>query len=358
MAKRQRKTGAEPAEAIVPASKRQKTSQTGLGFLVDDNVRGEKPLEARLTNGVPKTKATRVDESHAKVLADTGAENDDSSDASDAEDASSESDDDEADGVEDGQANGGSDVDMKDGPTFGELALTRHADPIEVESARAKDTTTLVRKEASATTSLSSALTQALRVNDTDLLESCLKINDLPSIQATIERLQPTQAVTLLVRLSERIHKRPGRASHLMLWVRWTLVSHGGFLATQPEPKARMRTLSQVVRNRGNGLSALLQLKGKLDMLNAQLELRQRIEANKQSDAETEEVTVYVEGESGSDFNEDDSSDDGQAGDGDDVASRSSLSDEGDESSVELVSDEDSGDASDYSSDSERSIQR
>lgn len=75
---RRRQSDAQAASPQ-PASKRLKTTTTshvptqksGLGFLVDENARHGKKLEAKLTNGVPSSKTTRVDESHAVVAPDT-----------------------------------------------------------------------------------------------------------------------------------------------------------------------------------------------------------------------------------------------------------------------------------------------
>jgi U3 small nucleolar RNA-associated protein 5 len=54
-------------------------------------------------------------------------------------------------------------------------------------------------------------------------------------IRATIQRLASLLTGILLQKLTERLHKRPGRAGNLILWAQWTLVTHGGYLATQPD---------------------------------------------------------------------------------------------------------------------------
>ena len=71
--------------------------------------------------------------------------------------------------------------------------------------------------------SLGTVLTQALRTNDKQLLDSCLQVVDVESVYATVERLPSPLVGTLLQRLAERLHRSPGRAGMLMAWVQWSL---------------------------------------------------------------------------------------------------------------------------------------
>jgi len=93
-----------------------------------------------------------------------------------------------------------------------------------------------------------------------------------------------------------------------MSWVQWTLVAHGGALAAEPDLVRRLKDLNRVLEERSRGLNSLLTLKGKLDMLEAQMQLRRgnrmrRSGASRNrggSDGEAEEDeegVIYVEGE-------------------------------------------------------------
>ncbi|KAF2016856.1 NUC189-domain-containing protein [Aaosphaeria arxii CBS 175.79] len=144
--------------------------------------------------------------------------------------------------------------------------------------------------------SLGTVLTQALRTNDQDLLDSCLKTIDIDTIYATVERLPSPLVGNLLQKLAERLHKKPGRAGSLMVWVQWSLAAHGGYLASQPQLVKQLATLNKVLKERASGLQPLLSLKGRLDMLQAQLELRRRNQRRAAFDDE-EEAVIYVEGE-------------------------------------------------------------
>lgn len=202
--------------------------------------------------------------------------------------------------------------------------------------------------------SLGTVLAQALRTNDTELLESCLRVVDVDTIYATVERLPSPLVANLLQKLAERLHKKPGRAGMLMVWVQWSLAAHGGYLASQPQLVKRLTTLNKVLKERASGLQPLLSLKGRLDMLQAQLELRRRNQKRAANDDEDEAV-IYVEGEDDyvSSVEGDDEVDD--AAPGSQKRTRQDLEDE-DENSIDempttMEVDEDSDEGTDDSED-------
>ncbi|RYP52705.1 hypothetical protein DL769_010624 [Monosporascus sp. CRB-8-3] len=189
-------------------------------------------------------------------------------------------------------------------PTFGDLV--RANETIDVPSALSAHQTNALTTPGRtlappSSASLGTVLTQALRTDDTDLLESCLHTTDLATVRNTIQRLDSTLAGTLLTKLASRMHRRPGRAGSLMTWVQWTLIAHGGALATQPGLSKKLGELHRVLEERSRGLNSLLALKGKLDLLDAQMQLRRGTHRNIDSDddeeGDGEEGVVYVEGE-------------------------------------------------------------
>ena len=197
--------------------------------------------------------------------------------------------------------------------------------------------------------SLSTVLTQSLRTNDTAMLESCFHTSDLAIIRSTIQRLDPSLAATLLQRLAERLSARPGRYGHLLVWVQWTCVAHGGALAGRPDLLKRMATLFKVMDQRSSSLPSLLSLKGKLDMLDAQLGLRQSIRSGVEGlDSENEDNVIYVEGQ---DDEEDEDSD--ADADADETKPRSKILRETDDTGVLMngvsSDEEDSDDGEDES---------
>ncbi|TDZ39380.1 U3 small nucleolar RNA-associated protein 5 [Colletotrichum spinosum] len=194
-------------------------------------------------------------------------------------------------------------------PTFGEL-LRGTIDVPAILSQQGDSTKAVVplssRKSVAppSLSSLSTVLTQALKTEDTDLLESCLQVTHLETIQQTIERLDSSLAGVLLTKLATRFHRRPGRAGSLMTWVKWTLVAHGGALAIQPQVLDRLVALQKVLSERSRGLPSLLALKGKLDMLEAQMHMRKtrsrrgaRHQDDNSDEEDEDEDAIYVEGE-------------------------------------------------------------
>ncbi|KAG8627326.1 hypothetical protein KVT40_004809 [Elsinoe batatas] len=357
---RQRRTDADSNTALPPAKRTkfgrdEQEKPTSLAFLTDERKRAGKTIEANVTNGVSTARLDRADESKPAVSG--GDQVDDSEDldavsdgesevSSSSEAPSSESDVDEDKDEEVQKTNGvdkHDDEEMEDvsdtadtqgklpddahnqlaltngagheedtldddaEPSFGDMLQATHPEVIDVAAAFSElvpskavvpaDSSKVL--QAPSATSLGTVLTQALRTNDKDLLESCLQTKDLASIKSTIQRLQSPLVATLMQKLAERLHKRPGRAGPLMVWVQWSLVTHGGYLASQPQVVRRLRSLRQVIRERANSLPSLITLKGKLDMLSAQVELRRSMKAQRafQDESDEDEAdVVYVEG--------------------------------------------------------------
>lgn len=181
---------------------------------------------------------------------------------------------------------------------------------------------------------LGTVLTQALRTNDQDLLDSCLRNVDIDAIYATVERLPSPLVGTLLKRVAERMHKKPGRAGTLMVWVQWSLAAHGGYLASQPQLVKQLATLNKVLKERASGLQPLLSLKGRLDMLQSQLDLRKRNQ-RRAADDDEEEAVIYVEGQD--DYASSDGGSEEGAPPGAQKRQRDESDDDDDESSVDQM---------------------
>ncbi|KAL8729349.1 MAG: hypothetical protein Q9181_005036 [Wetmoreana brouardii] len=214
-------------------------------------------------------------------------------------------------------------------PSFGEMIKANATGPVDVQAAFATSNAQAVVPASErplqlpSGMSLGTVLTQALRTNDVKLLETCLHIREMAIVRATIERLDSSLASTLIQKLAERFHSRPGRAGSLLVWIQWTVVAHGGYLASQPGAMKALAALHRIIGERARSLPLLLSLKGKLDMLEAQLNLRAsmlaRSKAANVADEDDEEGVIYVEGQEDSESKE---------GDADDVEMASVDSDE------------------------------
>jgi U3 small nucleolar RNA-associated protein 5 len=187
-------------------------------------------------------------------------------------------------------------------PSFGELLAQKHPEAISVADALQPDSSTLVQVENNKAmsiptgVSLSTVLTQSLRTNDQNLLETCLHNTDTDIIKNTIQRLDSSLAGILLQRLAERLSSRPGRYGHLLIWVQWTCIAHGGAIAGRPDVLSKISTLYGVLSQRAKSLDNLLLLKGKLDMLDAQLTFRRQLQGFRGAHRGPEEANViYVD---------------------------------------------------------------
>ncbi|KAI4119078.1 MAG: hypothetical protein LQ345_000953 [Seirophora villosa] len=209
-------------------------------------------------------------------------------------------------------------------PTFGEMIKANAPRPVDVQAAfappevQALAPTSDRLPQLPSGMSLGTVLTQSLRTNDVSLLETCLHVRDIDIVRVTIERLDSSLAPILIQKLAERFHSRPGRAGSLLVWIQWTVVAHGGYLASQPGAMKTLASLHQVITERARSLPLLLSLKGKLDMLEAQMHLRASIQvrskAQSRMEEDDEEGIIYVEGQE-----EDDSGREAQDSDGDDI---------------------------------------
>lgn len=189
-------------------------------------------------------------------------------------------------------------------PSFGDLLKAKDKQHISIAEAIPAEANTLVPTHAGTQVaapsgiSLSTVLSQALRTNDSKLLETCLLSTDTQIIRSTIQRMDSAYAGILMRKIAERLSNRPGRYGSLLTWVRWICVTHGGVIADQPDVLSDIKTLYTVLNQRSQALDTLLLLKGKLDMLDAQLDLRRQLLAERdRSVPAAEGHLIYVEGD-------------------------------------------------------------
>lgn len=201
-------------------------------------------------------------------------------------------------------------------PSFGDLVTAKSTNPISIaEAVPSVESNALVSAQPSKPVtipsgiSLSTVLSQALRTNDNNLLESCFHNTDTQIVRSTIQRIDSSLAGILIQKLAERLSSRPGRYGHLLVWVQWICVAHGGAIASQPDISSKIKTLYNVLNQRSKALESLLLLKGKLDMLDAQLSLRKQLRRDRDPLREADEGhVVYIEGEGDSDSSDEDAS--------------------------------------------------
>ncbi|EXJ54678.1 hypothetical protein A1O7_10019 [Cladophialophora yegresii CBS 114405] len=303
-------------------------------------VKSASTLNTATINGVKDTGKTRVDESKT-VVVNGGAGGPAEADAIELSSSESEADVDEEDSGDEAsireadteeheeeeneavQEESDSDEEMldpeeneaqedKEEPSFGDLLAARHPTEISISAALPTDTTALTIPKPPAMAippgmSLSTVLTQSLRTNDTSLLEAVLHTTDTSIVKSTIQRLDSTLAGLLLSKLAERLASRPGRYGHLITWVQWTCIAHGGAIASMPDVISKVKTLYAVLNERMRTLDDLLVLKGKLDLLDAQVQFRKSIAAQRgeREAGQGEPGVILLEGQDNWDSDDD-----------------------------------------------------
>lgn len=114
--------------------------------------------------------------------------------------------------------------------------------------------------------SLATALAQAVRSHDDDMLESILQHREDSILEATIDRLDASAALPLLAALTVRLDKKPARALHLAKWTNLVLIKHASILARQPDIIKVIASLDILLRKRAAALPHFLALSGRLEL--------------------------------------------------------------------------------------------
>lgn len=184
----------------------------------------------------------------------------------------------------------------------GGSTLADRLDALEVDSEK-KDSvesrTTLGKSAQKLKTPVSFAvvITQALKTNDSALLETCFSNRTEDFIEESIKRIDTATGVLLLEQIAERIARNPGRAPQLAVWIKWTLIVHGGYLSRLPNLQKTLGTLHATLANKISMLPRLLTLHGRVEMLKAQIKLRRELNQNSvpEEEEEVESEVEYVE---------------------------------------------------------------
>merc|ERR1711872_837465 len=140
------------------------------------------------------------------------------------------------------------------------------------------------------TDTLAKLLAQGLHSNDTRILESVLNRADLELIDNTVQKI-PVEAVGPLVTVLQRYIRSRGmvNASHAK-WLKAVLSVHTGYLVSVPDCQQLLSPVYAMLETRTQHYSQVLQLRGKLEMLNSQAQHRQ---GDTTVDTEKQALLVY-----------------------------------------------------------------
>lgn len=145
--------------------------------------------------------------------------------------------------------------------------------------------------------SLTVVLSQALRNSDQALLETVLVNRDLNIVQSTIARLDSSLAVVLLDRLAEKITRQQQRFDQMNFWLKWIIIIHGGVWSSLPNVSHKLANLHSVLNKKASKLPRLLELQGRLSMLEQQNSLKKEIlkGGSIEGDHDAEDDVEYIE---------------------------------------------------------------
>lgn len=149
-----------------------------------------------------------------------------------------------------------------------------------------------------------------LNNNPQDSILLCSQNNNEQTIKTTVKLLcesLPAVAKSLFDEISKQVAAKPTRTASLSIWLKWLLLTHGGYIASQPDQRDNLRSLQEKLSSGMKLMPKLLALEGRLNLLRSQQQLRERIVDDDEEDEEAvpvggddddeEDNLVYANGE-------------------------------------------------------------
>jgi len=119
-------------------------------------------------------------------------------------------------------------------------------------------------------------LLQALQSGDSQLLDTCLTVDDVNVIHKTVERLPTEYVLPFLNTVVQKFQSRPYMAATLIPWIQSIVMIHTSFLMSiNGLHSSTLSGLYQTIDARLNSFDKLLKLSGRLDLLLSQISYRE-----------------------------------------------------------------------------------
>jgi len=119
-------------------------------------------------------------------------------------------------------------------------------------------------------------LLQALQSGDSQLLDTCLTVDDVNVIHKTVERLPTEYVLPFLNTVIQKFQSRPYMAATLIPWIQSIVMIHTSFLMSiNGLHSSTLSGLYQTIDARLNSFDKLLKLSGRLDLLLSQISYRE-----------------------------------------------------------------------------------
>jgi len=116
-------------------------------------------------------------------------------------------------------------------------------------------------------------LQKSLISNDREIFDQCMEIKNKKIIIGIIKKLLKTEVLSLTKKLITSIEREPTRGN-APEWLRITLLIHAPLLLKNREVVFRLDDLYNKINNGNNTIGKILQLSGRLDMMNVQINSR------------------------------------------------------------------------------------
>ncbi|ORX54790.1 hypothetical protein BCR36DRAFT_347844 [Piromyces finnis] len=145
-------------------------------------------------------------------------------------------------------------------------------------------------------------LQKSLVSNDREIFDQCMEIKNKKIIIGIIKLLLKTEVISLTKKLITSIEKEPNRGN-ASEWLRITLLIHTPILLKNREVVFRLDDLFNKINNGNNTIGKILQLSGRLDMMNIQINSRKN--NSNEDDVEEDEEEESESSESDSDSESD-----------------------------------------------------
>lgn len=125
---------------------------------------------------------------------------------------------------------------------------------------------------------LASLLTKE-KVDREKVISLCSSNDDEANIKETVQSLGSSNApaITLFEIVSKAVSSNPSKGSSLSIWLKWILITRGGFISKQSSQKKNLKNLKTNLDEGMKLLPRLLALQGRLQLLKSQAELRNKV---------------------------------------------------------------------------------
>eukprot|EP00117_Sycon_ciliatum_P026851 scpid59745/ scgid21945/ WD repeat-containing protein 43 len=143
--------------------------------------------------------------------------------------------------------------------------------------------------------SVANMLAQAVKSQDSQLLEEALATSRDTVIRNTINKLPSNLVVPFLLELIKRLREKPSRIMDLVPWIRATIIIHMSYLSSVPNIAETLGGLYEMMEARQGTAEQLHRLQGRLDLVLSHMGLHDEVLDENDDDELAGPATFYEE---------------------------------------------------------------